>query len=177
MAKHTRHRRLRGDDGDARTKTLASLVGLMIAAAVVALLFVAFDSSSSSASTKPDAGAKPSAHHKTPSATATVAPSSTASSKPSAKAPKRSSASSKPSASASSSPVADSSSHRTSAKRVVYTVKKGDNLTIIAAWFHEHGYGNLYDRNKSVIGNNPNLIHPGQKIMITAGGRMTAKNN
>ena len=51
-----------------------------------------------------------------------------------------------------------------------YTVKPGDNLSIIAAWFHLHGYGALYDANKAVIGANSSLIHPGQVITISATG-------
>ncbi len=51
-------------------------------------------------------------------------------------------------------------------------VKRGDNLTVIAAWFHQHGYGHLYELNKAVIGDNPDLIFPGQKITI-AHGSMT----
>ncbi len=55
------------------------------------------------------------------------------------------------------------------APQVVYVVKPGDNLTVIARWFHEHGYGDLYDRNRSVIGDNPNLIRPGQRIVVVDG--------
>ena len=53
---------------------------------------------------------------------------------------------------------------------LTYVVKPGDNLTIIAAWFHQHGYGALYERNKAVLGANPDLIHPGQRITISAAG-------
>lgn len=55
---------------------------------------------------------------------------------------------------------------------VTYVVKPGDNLFVIAQWFHLHGYGALYDANRSVIGSDPNLIHPGQRITI-ANGHMT----
>ncbi|MGI8761912.1 MAG: LysM peptidoglycan-binding domain-containing protein [Jatrophihabitantaceae bacterium] len=55
-------------------------------------------------------------------------------------------------------------------KPITYTVKKGDNLTVIAAWFHLHGYGGLYERNKAVLGDNPNLIFPGQRITISSSG-------
>jgi LysM repeat protein len=53
---------------------------------------------------------------------------------------------------------------------ITYTVKPGDNLTVIAAWFHLHGYGALYQWNKQVIGSNPNLIYPGQRITVSAAG-------
>lgn len=56
------------------------------------------------------------------------------------------------------------------AAALTYTVKPGDNLTIIAAWFHLHGYGALYDANEAVIGANPSLIHPGQVITISSQG-------
>lgn len=57
-----------------------------------------------------------------------------------------------------------------SVKPLTYTVKRGDNLTIIARWFHLHGYGNLYEQNRSVIGNDPDLIFAGEKITISARG-------
>lgn len=46
----------------------------------------------------------------------------------------------------------------------------GDNLTKIATWFRLQGYGDLYEANKAVIGNNPDLIYPGQRITIANGG-------
>jgi nucleoid-associated protein YgaU len=52
---------------------------------------------------------------------------------------------------------------------IVYTVRRGDNLSVIAAWFHTHGYGAIYAANKAVIGRNPALIHPGQKLKIVGG--------
>lgn len=49
-----------------------------------------------------------------------------------------------------------------------YGVKSGDSLWKIAA--REYGDGSkwrkIYDANKSVIGNNPNLIKPGQSLVI-----------
>jgi nucleoid-associated protein YgaU len=55
---------------------------------------------------------------------------------------------------------------------ITYVVKKGDNLSVIAAWFKLHGYGALYEANKSLIGDNPNLIFAGQRLTI-ANGTMT----
>ena len=52
---------------------------------------------------------------------------------------------------------------------VTYTVKAGDTLSTIAAWFHKHGYGALYEANRAVIGSNPNLIFPGERITISSG--------
>jgi hypothetical protein len=53
---------------------------------------------------------------------------------------------------------------------ITYVVRVGDNLTIIAAWFHLHGYGTLYEQNKAVIGDDPDLIYAGQRITISNGG-------
>jgi nucleoid-associated protein YgaU len=53
-----------------------------------------------------------------------------------------------------------------------YTVKSGDSLSKIAAMPSIYGDGSkwqkIYDANKSVIGKNPNLIKPGQKLVIPA---------
>jgi nucleoid-associated protein YgaU len=53
--------------------------------------------------------------------------------------------------------------------RITYTVKAGDTLSGIATWFRLHGYGALYDANRAVIGSNPNLIFPGERITISNG--------
>lgn len=55
------------------------------------------------------------------------------------------------------------------ATSITYTVKPGDTLSGIAAWFWLHGYGALYEANKAVIGDNPNLIFPGERITIAGG--------
>lgn len=49
-----------------------------------------------------------------------------------------------------------------------YTVKSGDSLWQIAKRLTGDGsnWSNIYNANKSVIGNNPNLIYPGQKLVI-----------
>lgn len=49
-------------------------------------------------------------------------------------------------------------------KKVV-TVKSGDSLSKIAA-AHGTNWQALYAKNKSVVGKNPDLIYPGQKIVI-----------
>lgn len=48
---------------------------------------------------------------------------------------------------------------------IIYTVRKGDNLSSIAAKYNTT-WQKIYSDNKNVIGNNPNLIYPNQKIII-----------
>ncbi len=52
---------------------------------------------------------------------------------------------------------------------ITYTVAPGDTLSSIAWWFHSHGYDALYEANKATLGDNPNLIHPGQQITLSNG--------
>ena len=48
-----------------------------------------------------------------------------------------------------------------------YTVQAGDNLTRIATRFYGNtNWSRIYEANKAVIGGNPNLIRPGQVIVI-----------
>lgn len=49
-----------------------------------------------------------------------------------------------------------------------YVVKAGDSLWKIAAEQTGSGYNwtKLYELNKSTLGKNPNLIYPGQKIVL-----------
>lgn len=46
----------------------------------------------------------------------------------------------------------------------VYVVKSGDSLSKIAKVLGIPSWRTLYETNKSVIGSNPNLIRPGQKL-------------
>jgi len=47
-------------------------------------------------------------------------------------------------------------------------VQKGDCLWNIAKQFYGSGsdYGSIYSANQSVIGSNPDLIYPGQVLVI-----------
>lgn len=49
-----------------------------------------------------------------------------------------------------------------------YTVKKGDSLWKISKKYYGTGtkWRTIYDKNKKVVGKNPNLIYPGQKLII-----------
>lgn len=49
-----------------------------------------------------------------------------------------------------------------------YVVKKGDSLWKISKKFYGKGilWKKIYSANKKMIGNNPNLIYPGQKLRI-----------
>jgi nucleoid-associated protein YgaU len=53
-----------------------------------------------------------------------------------------------------------------------YTVKAGDTLSAIALHFYGDGtepsWKKIYDANKAVIGNDPNLIKPGEQLTIPA---------
>lgn len=49
-----------------------------------------------------------------------------------------------------------------------YVVKKGDSLWKISVKFYGKGsqYTKIYNANRGIIGRNPNLIYPGQKLVI-----------
>ena len=48
---------------------------------------------------------------------------------------------------------------------IIYTVKKSDTLSAIAQKYGTT-WQKIYNDNKSIIGNNPNLIKPGQRLVI-----------
>ncbi len=53
-------------------------------------------------------------------------------------------------------------------EEVTYVVQSGDYLTKIAQAFYGDGalWRKIYDANRDVIGSNPNLIYPGQELVI-----------
>ncbi len=52
-----------------------------------------------------------------------------------------------------------------------YKVKSGDTLVTIASKHHEHGgWSHLYHVNQPVIGTNPDVIHPGEKLKVQHAG-------
>lgn len=53
-------------------------------------------------------------------------------------------------------------------KNTIYIVKSGDNLTKIANKFNTT-WQKIYEQNIKVIGSNPNLISPGQELIIKGG--------
>ena len=55
--------------------------------------------------------------------------------------------------------------HLQNKKEIIYIVKSGDNLTSIANKY-KTTWEKIYVLNKNIIGDNPNLIHPGQKLII-----------
>jgi nucleoid-associated protein YgaU len=55
------------------------------------------------------------------------------------------------------------------AKTLTYTVRAGDTLSAIATRYGvEGGWPKLYADNRSVVGTNPNLIRPGQRLRVVA---------
>lgn len=57
----------------------------------------------------------------------------------------------------------------------VYKVKPDDNLFVIAQAFSVNGaYLTLYQWNQSVVGQNPDLIHPGQIILVDPTGKVSS---
>lgn len=48
---------------------------------------------------------------------------------------------------------------------IIYIVKKGDNLSKIAKKYHTT-WKKIYEKNKELIGDNPNLIYPGWELKI-----------
>lgn len=61
-------------------------------------------------------------------------------------------------------------SSKSTSSSQTYTVVKGDCLWSIAKKFYNDGskYTVIYNANKKVVGGNPNLIYPGQKLTIPA---------
>lgn len=51
-------------------------------------------------------------------------------------------------------------------KTQFYTVRPGDTLSSIAARFKLPNWQALYNMNRTTVGNNPNLIHPGLRLKI-----------
>ena len=67
-------------------------------------------------------------------------------------------------------------SHTVTRPPKIYTVKPGDTLSDIAQWFDLRGYRPLYDWNKTVVGQNPDLIFPGQRVVVVPGGPVSVRN-
>jgi nucleoid-associated protein YgaU len=54
------------------------------------------------------------------------------------------------------------------AREETYTVKKGDSLSKIAkrAYGDAQQWRRIYEANREIIGDNPDLIHPGQALKL-----------
>ncbi|WP_375500833.1 LysM peptidoglycan-binding domain-containing protein [uncultured Jatrophihabitans sp.] len=168
-----------------QTKTLGVLVAVMVVAGVVALLLTVFggNSKDNQAAGQP-AGSQvgkqtssSAAASSTIAAPTTSVAATTTTSAPIAAAPTTSAVTKASTPKAK--PAKTKASASPTTKVVKYKVKKGDNLTQIAGWFNQRGYGLVYDWNKSVIGQNPNLIYPGQTIIVSLTGdkmKVTTKN-
>jgi len=57
-----------------------------------------------------------------------------------------------------------------------YVVKRGDSLWAIAARVYGNGdqWRTIYEKNRAVVGKNPNLIYPDQKLVIPSNGKNQA---
>lgn len=161
---------------------MLTLVLVMIVASVVALVLVNDDNSNSNrtAAGQPiSSGSVPTGAATSTDSSAPASSSSVSVAEPAAKSTRPAGASVPVGSTAtvpssSMSPVAnDRPSKKAPRQSLTYIVKRGDNLYVIARWFTLHGYGDLYQQNKAVIGANPDLIHPGQKITVK-NGLMTA---
>lgn len=64
--------------------------------------------------------------------------------------------------------------NKTNINSVIYTVQAGDNLTKIAKKYNTN-WKNIYNINKNVIGNDPNIIKPGQQLVIKEENRWKIK--
>lgn len=51
---------------------------------------------------------------------------------------------------------------------IYYIVQKGDTLSSIARKYNT-SWKDIYNKNKNIIGSNPNIIYPGQKLLIKEG--------
>lgn len=130
-----------------RSYRLVSVLGVIAIAVGLAVLFVLLTRSSAS---------KPAAH--TSVSRSSSAPVGTTSITDQASHQASTAPPSSPTTAASGSPAPH--------QPIYYTVKPGDNLTAIAAAFKADGYVPLYGWNETIIGKDPNLIRPGQVLIV-----------
>lgn len=57
---------------------------------------------------------------------------------------------------------------------LTYVVGQGDTVTVVAAWFQTHGYGQFTDEMKSALAAALSRMHPGQQITISPSGITTS---
>ena len=153
------------------------MVALTTVAAAVALIVVLVNGSADG-SPHPSGATRPqnlAAADRSSSAAGTSTPAAattpaSAASTPASTTPTSSSTAATPAAAPRASGTSPGTKAHAAKPPLTYVVRRGDNLTVIAKWFHLHGYGSLYERNRAVIGNDPNLIFPGQHITVSSAG-------
>ena len=59
----------------------------------------------------------------------------------------------------------NNNSEKSNQTEIIYIVKKGDTLSSIASRYNT-SWKTIYNKNKHIIGSNPNIIKPGQKLVI-----------
>ncbi|MGZ4516722.1 MAG: hypothetical protein ACXVXN_02215 [Mycobacteriaceae bacterium] len=79
-----------------------------------------------------------------------------------------------PKAAPSSPNVASPSSSVVVVPTLTYVVREGDTVTVVAAWFQTHGYGQFTDEMKNALAAALSRIHPGQQITISPSGITTS---
>lgn len=159
------------EPGGTRFAMLFGIVAVLIAVSVIAIIVVTTGSDDDASDNRAvrDVGSAAAGTARVPSSTGPASSVPESSTSPASSAPKSSTSPVGKKSTLAKSPKAESP-RKSPKKSITYTVKKGDNLFVIAAWFKLHGYGDLYERNKDVIGKDPRLIIPGQKITVSGRG-------
>ena len=57
---------------------------------------------------------------------------------------------------------------------LTYVVREGDSVSVVAAWFQTHGYGQFSDEMENALAAALSRMHPGQQMKITPSGITTS---